>query len=125
MLVSEIHGNVDLVLGIKNISELESIIKSWDHCFNFLNRSTPFFPKECIVLKLKEHRLIKVEAPFTDEISGLAIIKVLDKDAQNTIMLKLKFTWTSATLDITNSCLHTVIFDLKEMLRILDLRSLG
>ena len=79
-VLSEIHENVDLVLGINNIFELEGVINSWDCCFNFLNISIPIFPKECIVLKPKEQRLIKVEAPFIDEISGLAIIKVLDKN---------------------------------------------
>ena len=48
-------------------------------CFSFLNRSLPFFPKEHIVLKSQEQKLIKVETPFNDEISGLAIIKVLDE----------------------------------------------
>ena len=88
----EIHGNVDLVLGIKNIFELEGIINSQECCFSFLNRSVPFFPKECIILKPKEQGLIKVKAPFIDVISGLAIIKVSDKNVQNTMMLKLKFT---------------------------------
>ena len=32
-LVSEIHENVDLVLGIKNVFKLEGVINSWDHCF--------------------------------------------------------------------------------------------
>ena len=45
-LVSEIHENVDLVFGIKNIFELEDIINSQESCFSFLNRSIPFFPKE-------------------------------------------------------------------------------
>ena len=40
-LVSEIHENVDLVLGIKNIFELEGVINSWDCCFKFLKRSLP------------------------------------------------------------------------------------
>ena len=40
-------------------------------------------------------------------------------------MLKLKFIWNLATLDVTNSSLETVIFDPKEMLGILDLRSIG
>ena len=48
-LVSEIHENIELVLGIKNIFELEGVINSWNCCFNFLNRSIPIFPKECIV----------------------------------------------------------------------------
>ena len=55
-LVSEIHENVDLVLGIKNVFELEGVINSLDCCFNFLNKSIPIFPKECIVLKPKEQR---------------------------------------------------------------------
>ena len=54
----------------------------------------------------------------------MAIIKVLDKNIQDTMMLKLKFTQKLATLDITNSSLDTVIFDLKEMLGVLDLISL-
>ena len=45
-LVSEIHKNVDLNLGIMNIFELEGIINSCKSCFSFLNRSILFFPKE-------------------------------------------------------------------------------
>ena len=41
-LVSEIHENVDLVLGIKNLFELEGVIDSRDSCLSFLNRSIPF-----------------------------------------------------------------------------------
>ena len=41
-LVSEIHENIDLVIGIKNLFELEGVIDSWDSCVNFLNRSIPF-----------------------------------------------------------------------------------
>ena len=44
-LVSEIHENVDLVLGIRNVFELEGVIDSHDSCFSFLNRSISFFPK--------------------------------------------------------------------------------
>ena len=53
-LVSEFHENVDLVLGIKNVFELEGVINSRDCCFNFLNRSLPIFPRECIMLKPRE-----------------------------------------------------------------------
>ena len=46
-LVSEIHENVDLVLGIKNLFELEGVI-------------------------------MVLEAPFEEEITGMAITKLLD-----------------------------------------------
>ena len=85
----------------------------------------PIFPQECRVLKPKEPWLIKVEAPFIDEISGLAIIKVLDKNTQSTMMLKLKFMQNLSMLAIPNSGLDTIMFDPTEMLGILALRSLG
>ena len=74
-LVSEIHDNVDLVLGMKNVFELKGAIDMWDSSFKFLNRSIPFFSKEQIILKPKEKKFIKIEAPFIDEISGLGIVK--------------------------------------------------
>ena len=40
-------------------------------------------------------------------------------------MLKIKFVRNSATLDVTNSSLEVVMLYHKEMLRILDLRSIG
>ena len=43
-LVSEKHDNVDLVMGMKNIFELEGVIDSRESCFSFLNRSILFFP---------------------------------------------------------------------------------
>ena len=78
-LVSEIHENVDIVLGIKNVFELKGVINSWECCFSFLNGSIPLFLKEEIILKPKEQKLIKVGPPFLDEISDLAIIKLLDR----------------------------------------------
>ena len=51
-LVSDIHENVDLVVGIKNLFELEGVIDSWDSCVNFLNWSIPFFPRENVSVKL-------------------------------------------------------------------------
>ena len=60
-----------------------------------------------------------------DEISGLAIVKMLDEKAQSTMILKLKFVQNLATLDVTSNSLYTVIFDPKEMIGILDLRSVG
>ena len=113
-LMSEIHENVDIVLGFKNISELEGVWNSRD-----------LIPQECTVLKPKEWKLIKVNAPFIDEISGLAIVKILNGTTHSTMLLKLKFMHNSATLDIANNGLDTIIFKPEEMLGILDLRSLG
>ena len=66
----------------------------------------------------------KIEAPFVDEISGLAIVKMLDRKEQCTVVLKLKFVRNCASLDTTNYTHEMVTFEPK-MLGILDLRSLG
>ena len=68
--------------------------------------------------------MIKVKATFIDEISGLAIIKILDGSTFSTMLLKLKFMHNTAMLDIVNKGPDTIIFKLKEMLGMVDLRSL-
>ena len=78
-----------------------------------------------MVLKPKEQNLIKVEAPFIDEISGLAIIKFLAGSTYSTMLIKLKFTCNTAILDIMNNSIKTIIFKPKHMIGIVDLRSLG
>ena len=78
-----------------------------------------------MVLKPKEQKLIKVEALFIDEISGLAIIKILDGSTYSTMLIKLKFTCNAGILDIVNNGTETIIFMPKEMTGIVHLRFLG
>ena len=124
-LVSEIFDNVDMVLGIKNTFELEGVIDSHESCFIFLSRSIPIFPREQVVVKPGEKKLIPIETPFVEEISGMAIVKIIDKGQKTPLMLKLKFIRNKAMLDITNNTREILIFDRKTMIGILDLRSLG
>ena len=65
-LVSEIHDNVDLVMGMKNIFELEGVIDLQDSCFGFLSRSIPFFPVTTIEIAPKLQTMVIIEAPFID-----------------------------------------------------------
>ena len=124
-LVSEIHENVDLVIGIKNLFELEGVIDSWDSCVSFLNRSIPFFPREKVSVKPKEQKLVVLEAPFVEVISGMAITKMLDIKEQKTLTMKLKFIRNRATFKVTNSTQDNMTFDPKDMLGVIDVRSLG
>ena len=123
-LVSEIHEIVGLVLGIKNFFELEGVINSRDCPIEFLNRSVLIYPEEEIILKPDEQKLVKVRAPFIDEISGLAIIKIIDGGTYNTLLIKLKFTCNKAVLDINNAGKDTMILRLEEMIGMVDIRSL-
>ena len=87
MLVSKIHENVDLVLGIKNVFELEGVINSRDCRFEFLNKSVPIYPEKEIISKPDEQKLVKVRASIIDEISGLAIIKIIDGSTNSTLLI--------------------------------------
>ena len=122
-LVSEIFDHVNMVSGIKNIFELEGVIDSHESCFRFLSRSIPIFPREQVVVKPGEKKLIPIETPFVEEISGMAIVKIIDKGQK--MLMMLKFIQNKAMLDITNNIREILIFDRKTMIGILDLRSLG
>ena len=124
-LISEIHENVDLVLGIKNVFELEGVINSRGCQFEFLNRSVPIYPEKEIILKPDEQKLVKVRAPFMDEILGLAIIKIIDGGSYSTLLIKLKFTCNKAVLNIKNAGKGIMILRPEEMIGIVDIRSLG
>ena len=124
-LVSEIHDNVDLVMGMKNIFELEGIIDSRESCFNFLSRSIPFFPVMTVEIVPKSQKMVIIEAPFIEELSGMAMVKILDMKEQTTNMIKLKFIQNKAVLKITNKTHDTVTFGKTKMMGSIDLRSLG
>ena len=124
-LVSEMHENVDLVLGIKNVFELEGVINSRDCCFKFLNRSVPIYPEKELILKPNEQQLVKIKAPFIKEISEMVISKIIDGGTYSTLIIKLKFTCNRAILDIMNKGKDTMILKPEEMIGIVDLRSLG
>ena len=76
-------------------------------------------------MKPKEQKLVVLEAPFVEEISGMTITKMLAIKEQKTLTMKLKFIRNRETFKVTNSTQHTVMFGPKEMLGIIDLRSLG
>ena len=55
----------------------------------------------------------------------MAIIKILDGGTHSTLLVKLKFMCNKAVLDIVNRGKDTMIFKPKEMIGIVDMRSLG
>ena len=90
-----------------------------------MSRFIPIFPREQVVVKLGEKKLIPIEALFVEEISGMVIVKIIDQGQKTLMILKLEFVRNKAILDITNNKRETLIFDKKTMIGILDLRSLG
>ena len=76
-----------------------------------------------IVPKLQ--KMVIIEAPFIEELSGMAMVKILDIKEQSTKMIKLKFVRNKEVLKVTNKTHETVTFGRTEMMGIIDLRSLG
>ena len=70
-------------------------------------------------------KMVVIEAPFVEELSGTAIVKILDMKEQPTSMIKLKFIRNKAVLKITNKTHETVTFGWTEMIGVIDLRLLG
>ena len=58
------YNNVDMMMGIKNVYEIEGINSTRDSCMHFWNRLIPFLPKMD-----KEQRFIKIDLPFISEMS--------------------------------------------------------
>ena len=124
-LVSKIHDNVDLVMGMKNIFKLEGVIDLRDSCFNFSQQINPILPSDDSRDCTKVTKDGYSRGPFLEELSGMAMVKILDMKEQTTNMIKLKFIRNKAVLKITNKTHETVTFGRTEMMGIIDLRSLG
>ena len=73
----------------------------------------------------KMQKMVIVEAPFIEELLGMAIVKILDMKEQATNMIKLKFIRHKAILKIINTMHENVTFGQTEMVGVVDLRSLG
>ena len=69
--------------------------------------------------------MVLIEALFIEELSEMAIVKILDMKEQATNMIKLKFIRNKAVLKITNKTHETVTFGQTEVIGVVDLRSLG
>ena len=83
---------------------------------NFKNRLIPIYPEKEIVLKPNEQKAVKVKVPFIDEISGMAIIKILDGDTYSMLLIKLKFKCNKAILAVVNNGKDTTILRPEEMI---------
>ena len=65
-------------------------------------------------------KMVIIEAPFIEELSGMAMVKILDMKEQTTNMIKLKFIQNKVVLKITNKTHKTLTFGRMEIMGILD-----
>ena len=72
-----------------------------------------------------EKRFILIEAPLTDQWSGMAMIKLLDLKTVGINNIKVLFIRNVGLLDVTNNFPKQLIFSKNELLGILHLRSIA
>ena len=90
-MISDIHNDLDIVMGIRNVYEIVVVITTRNSCLHFQKRSNPFFANTEMHLKPREYKIKKKYVPLMDEISGLLILKQcgLKTSCSNIIKVKL------------------------------------
>ena len=91
----------------------------------FLVDRSHFFLVTAVEIAPKTQKMALIEATFIEELSGMAIVKILDMKEQATSMIKLKFIRNKAVLEISNKTHETMTFEQTEMIGVVDLGSLG
>ena len=122
--VLDIRGITDIVMGIKNMKELEGIVNTRTSTFDFMNRSLPLFPQTEQVIKPGEKIPITLHTPFRENLSGYAIVKAIS--GIRVITLKCKITNNTLMVEIENTNPdRDLILSKEKTIAILDLRSMG
>ena len=122
-LLSEIQDTMNLILGVKNILELEGGIKSRTCSVNFLNRSLPIFPLAHHKVKPGKIAYVKVRIPFVEKVSGIAIVKLMYKYHIGTMEVEIYY--NQSILQIINNTDETIHYTPQLSMGIVDIISLG
>ena len=122
-LVSEIQDKMDLILGVKNIFELEGIVNTRICSVKFLNRSLPIFPVAHHKIKPGRMAYVKVRIPFVEKLSGIVIVKLLYKYHIGTMRVHIDS--NQSIIKIINNTEETIHYTPQLAIGIVDIRSLG
>ena len=122
-LVSEIQQSMDLIVGVKNMFELEGEVSCRTSQFKFLNRSLPLFPLSTHRIKVGAKAYVKAKVPYIEKLSGQAVAKLLYKGSLGTMKIRLVDNVT--VMQIINNTPTTMYFSPEQSIGIVDIRSLG
>ena len=122
-LVLEIQQNMDIILGVKNMFEIEGEVSCHTSQFKFLNRSLPIFPLSTHRIKVGAKAYVKAKVPFIEKLSGHAIAKLLYKGSLRTMKIRLVDNLT--VMQIINNTPSTMYLYPEESIGIVDIRSLS
>ena len=89
-IVAALHESIDVVIGMKNMVELEGILNTRTSSFDFLSRSIPIYPLNDLKVKPGGKAFIKIVAPFQKQINTRAIAKFFACDRIFTFRMRFK-----------------------------------
>ena len=122
-LVSEIQQSMDLILGVKNMFELEGEVSCRTSQFKFLNRSLPLFPLSTHRITIGCKAYVKAKVSFIEKLSGHAVAKLLYRGSLGTMKIRLVDNIT--VMQIINNTPTTMYLSPEQPIGIVDIRSLG
>ena len=122
-LVANIEDSIDMVLGMKNMHELEAEHSSRHSEFRIMNRAIPMFPMDNFTLKPGNKRFIKFIVPFFSNLTGKTIVKLTIGPTVITAQCTLKD--NLGVIDMVNTSSHPFVFNVQKAFGIVDIRSLG
>ena len=79
-IVAALHESIDIVIGMKNMVELEGILNTRTSSFDFLSCSIPIYPQNYLKVKPGGKPYIKIVAPFQKQINTREIVKFFTCD---------------------------------------------
>ena len=122
-IVAALHESIDLVIGMKNMVELEGILNTRTSSFDFLSHSIPIYPQNDLKVKPGGKAYIKIVAPFQRQINARAIAKFFACDKIFTF--KMRFKHNRTVVEFENRGDKTCELFKDRPKGILDLRSIG
>ena len=122
-IVAALHESIDLVIGMKNMVELEGILNTRTSSFDFLSHSIPIYPQNDLKVKPGAKAYIKIVVPFQRQINSRAIAKFFTCDKIFTFRMRFKHNRTVVEFENRGDKISELFKD--RPIGILDLRSIG
>ena len=85
-MVADVHEGIDLVFGLRNMTEIEGEISTKTGSFKFLKKSIPIYPKDNLEVPSMGKTYLKLISPFSEELNSKAIVKLWDDNKNHSLV---------------------------------------
>ena len=122
-LVLDAPDTNQIVIGIKEMYELEASLNTRSRKLEFMNRAAPVTTLKKEVIPPGEERHVQLAAQFCKKLTGKAIMKILLPNPLHTLMVEMKN--NAISMYIMNRDSKPLILPTEEVIGVIDTRSLG